>query len=171
MHSHTTVSFLYMCIYHVFGACKGQKRVLETLELELQMVVSCHVPVGKQMWVLWKSSQCFSLLCHLFSPPIVLWGFQRHSLLSSVWEWALVQNCPLSEPCVVSQCNSFHCTHRKQGQEKHSWKSQLFKLGAAFSMLLQALVLCLLIKRCLAIWASCLIQEGWEAQGRAAWSL
>lgn len=45
-----------MCVYHVLGRYKGQKRVLETLELELQVVVSCHVPVGNQMWVLERAA-------------------------------------------------------------------------------------------------------------------
>ena len=43
-----------MCMYNVcvFGAGKGHKRVLKPLELEVQMVVSHHVPVGNQVWVL-----------------------------------------------------------------------------------------------------------------------
>lgn len=28
------------------GACRGQKKESESLRLELQVVVSCHVPVG-----------------------------------------------------------------------------------------------------------------------------
>lgn len=33
-----------------------QKRASDSLELELQMIVSCHVGAGNQTLVLWKSS-------------------------------------------------------------------------------------------------------------------
>lgn len=36
------VSHLYVSVFHVCS-CKGQKRVSNLLERELQMVVSCHV--------------------------------------------------------------------------------------------------------------------------------
>lgn len=35
----------------------GQKSASDLLELELQMVVSCHVGAGNQTWVPQKSSQ------------------------------------------------------------------------------------------------------------------
>ena len=41
-----------MCINFMPGARRGQKEVLGSLELELQMVVSCHVVAGNQIWVL-----------------------------------------------------------------------------------------------------------------------
>jgi hypothetical protein len=37
--------------------CLPEKSVLDPLELELQMAVSCHVSAGNWIWVLWKSSQ------------------------------------------------------------------------------------------------------------------
>lgn len=40
------------------GAYRGQKRVLELLELELEMVVSHHVGAGNLL--LWKNSKCAS---------------------------------------------------------------------------------------------------------------
>ena len=40
------------------GAHRGQERLLDTLRLELQTVVSCYVGGGTQSWVLWKNSQC-----------------------------------------------------------------------------------------------------------------
>ena len=40
------------------GTHYGQKRVLEPVELRLQMVVSHHVDAGNQSQVLCKSSQC-----------------------------------------------------------------------------------------------------------------
>ena len=40
------------------NACRGQKEVLDPLELELWMVVSCHVGAGNRTQVLCKSSYC-----------------------------------------------------------------------------------------------------------------
>jgi hypothetical protein len=40
----------------VTSACRGQK-VLEHLELELQILVSHHVGAGNQTWVLCQSSK------------------------------------------------------------------------------------------------------------------
>jgi hypothetical protein len=51
----------YVCVCAracVPRACESQKRVLDRMELELQMFVSCHVGVGNQTCVFWKSSQC-----------------------------------------------------------------------------------------------------------------
>ena len=45
----------YVCLH---SACRNQKRSLDPLELELQMVVGHHVDAGNQNWVLCKSSQC-----------------------------------------------------------------------------------------------------------------
>lgn len=36
-------------------ACRGQKRVLDFLGMELQLVVSCHLDVGNKTCVLCKS--------------------------------------------------------------------------------------------------------------------
>ena len=47
-----------MSVYYVSGAHGGQKRVLNPLGLESQIVVNCHVGVGAHTKVLWKSSQC-----------------------------------------------------------------------------------------------------------------
>ena len=45
------------CIY-VYCMCTCcPQRVLDTLELELQLVMSHHVGAGKQAWVLYKSSR------------------------------------------------------------------------------------------------------------------
>lgn len=40
-----TISPAFMYVYHVC-ACQGQKRVPDPLELEVQLVVSCHVGTG-----------------------------------------------------------------------------------------------------------------------------
>lgn len=39
---------MYVCVLttQVLDACKGQKRVSYPLELELQMIISCHVGSG-----------------------------------------------------------------------------------------------------------------------------
>ena len=39
------------------SACGGQKKALDPLELELQMVVSCHADSGDEMWILFKNSK------------------------------------------------------------------------------------------------------------------
>ena len=59
-----------VCTTCVSGANRDQKRVLDSLELKSQMIVSCHVCscvcvcvcvcvcAGNQTWVLWKNSRC-----------------------------------------------------------------------------------------------------------------
>lgn len=37
---------MYVCASHVCGARRGQKRASDLLELQLQMVVNCHVGTG-----------------------------------------------------------------------------------------------------------------------------
>ena len=41
-----------LCITCLHGAPRGEKRVSETLELELQMNVGRHVGSGNQAWIL-----------------------------------------------------------------------------------------------------------------------
>jgi hypothetical protein len=54
--------WVFVCM-HVCGAmcmpCAhgGQKRALDFLELDLQMIVSCHVDAKNQTHVFWRSSQ------------------------------------------------------------------------------------------------------------------
>lgn len=50
----------YLCVSSPmsYNARGGQKRVLDALELELWMVLSCHVGARNHTWVPWKSSQC-----------------------------------------------------------------------------------------------------------------
>jgi hypothetical protein len=66
---------LYLCLGHfacmyvstqcVCRAQRSQKRALEPLELELWMVVSCHMDAGNQTQVFWTIYQCTLLLSHL----------------------------------------------------------------------------------------------------------
>lgn len=57
---------MYVCMY---GACMYVcVRMLEALELESQIAVSCHVGAGNQTRVFQKSSQRSQLLSHLSSP-------------------------------------------------------------------------------------------------------
>lgn len=46
---------------------RGQKRVYDPLELELEMVVYDHVGIRTQAWVLWKDSKWSELRIHLYS--------------------------------------------------------------------------------------------------------
>lgn len=52
----------------MYGASRGQKSVLDLLELDWQRVVSLHVGAGIWTWIHWRSSQYSWLLSHLFSP-------------------------------------------------------------------------------------------------------
>lgn len=45
-----------MCMPFVYG---GQKKALDILELEFQLVVSHYMSAGNEIWDLRKSSQCF----------------------------------------------------------------------------------------------------------------
>lgn len=47
----------YVYTYHMLSENHGgQKRVLDFLELELQMILSNHVDTGNKTWVLCKST-------------------------------------------------------------------------------------------------------------------
>lgn len=53
--------YLYvLCTAWAAGASEGQKRALNTTEMELQIAVSCHRGAGNQIQVLQKSSQCLN---------------------------------------------------------------------------------------------------------------
>ena len=56
-----------MCVCATFthDAHRGQKRALDPLDLDLQMVVSQHVGAAHTPWVLWKGSQSSVSLNHL----------------------------------------------------------------------------------------------------------
>lgn len=54
-------------ITHILGAGRCQKRLLGSLELELQVAVNHYVDAGNGTRVLWKCSECSSLLRHLSS--------------------------------------------------------------------------------------------------------
>lgn len=51
----------------VCSACGGQRKVLNTLGLELKMVGSCHLGSLNWSWVFWKSNQWSQLMSHLSS--------------------------------------------------------------------------------------------------------
>lgn len=40
----------YLCTTFVFDACGGQKRVLDSLELELRIVLRHYLSAGNQIW-------------------------------------------------------------------------------------------------------------------------
>lgn len=52
---------LFFCMYALPGTRGGEKRMLDSMKVELQMVVNQHVGVGNQTRVLSKSSQGSSL--------------------------------------------------------------------------------------------------------------
>lgn len=46
---------VWLCTMYVFGVQGDQKKVLNPVELDLQVVVSHHVGSGTQTWVLCKN--------------------------------------------------------------------------------------------------------------------
>lgn len=42
-------AFMYICVQCVYRTCGGQKKALNSLELELLTAVSCHVGIGNGM--------------------------------------------------------------------------------------------------------------------------
>lgn len=80
-----------LCLYaYLYTMCmtntqRHQKRVLDSLELNLQMVSSHHVDAGRQTRVFCKSSQCFSLLQKpSLQPPdftLLLWPSEPHTFI------------------------------------------------------------------------------------------
>lgn len=61
------VACICFCALHACITCRGQKRELDTLELELQRVVSHQNGARHHSQVLWKKYHCSSLLSHLLS--------------------------------------------------------------------------------------------------------
>ena len=47
-----------VCTMCVLDASRGQKRASDALELEAQMVGSCHVDTGNGTWILCNITKC-----------------------------------------------------------------------------------------------------------------
>ena len=62
--------YLFLFYVHWCFACI-YVRVSDSLELDLQTVISYHMGSGNQSQVLWKSSQFSYYLSHLFSPRFI----------------------------------------------------------------------------------------------------
>jgi hypothetical protein len=58
----------HVCTTCMPGAQRSQKKTLETLELKLQMVVSCHVGTGNCTHVICKIAKCSESLSNLSIP-------------------------------------------------------------------------------------------------------
>ena len=54
----------YLCTMCMLGEHRDQKRVSDTLTLELWVVLNCHVGAGNQTWALCKSNSCSNMLSH-----------------------------------------------------------------------------------------------------------
>lgn len=57
----------YQCTIYMLGAWGDQKRVLDAIEVKLQIVVNCYVCGGNWTWVLRKSRQFSSLQCYFLN--------------------------------------------------------------------------------------------------------
>lgn len=49
---------MYMHHMHAMPAYEGQKRELDSVELEVEMVARHHVGTGNQTWAVYKSNIC-----------------------------------------------------------------------------------------------------------------
>lgn len=74
-----------LCMMCAPGTDRDQKRMLDLLELKLQMVVCCCVDSKNRTWVLWKSFQFSSPVGHLSSPKayfihacVSVWVYGKH---------------------------------------------------------------------------------------------
>lgn len=65
----------WQCATYVLGALRGQKRVSDTLELEIETVVGCHIVAGNQTY---RSSGRTSALDHWDMPPTLCWPLLKH---------------------------------------------------------------------------------------------
>lgn len=87
MHSQVDFFFnIYFIVYVCMSACiyvilpatcmpcalRGQKKTSDSLELELQIVLNCHVGPRSQAQGLCKNNKCSYSLGHLFSPYIFM---------------------------------------------------------------------------------------------------
>lgn len=54
---------VYISVHHLHAGANGGQRRQNPLELESQMVVSCHVGARNQTMVLRKNSHCLYLNC------------------------------------------------------------------------------------------------------------
>lgn len=70
--------FPWICILCLPDANRGQKKVLDHLELELEVVMRHHES-GNWTCILYKSSSCSWLLSHL------IWDPKENDLLKYVW--------------------------------------------------------------------------------------
>lgn len=59
------------------GGRGSQKKVLNSMDLELQLIGSCHGGAQNQMWAPWRSTKCSLSLS--FSPdPTLFFSLQPH---------------------------------------------------------------------------------------------
>jgi hypothetical protein len=58
-------AWVYVCAPPGFHSHRGQRMVLDPLELELEMVASHHLGLGNQTLTPWNSNQCSSPLSYL----------------------------------------------------------------------------------------------------------
>lgn len=56
---------LYFCAPRACGSHRGQNREMDSMKLDLQLVVYCYLGAGIHTKVLWKDSQCSELLSNV----------------------------------------------------------------------------------------------------------
>lgn len=75
------LTLMWMYTTGIYGTQRDQMRASHALDLELQMVVSCHVCAGNCTRVLFGSSQCSQLLSCLSGPTLTVYSFRTTVLL------------------------------------------------------------------------------------------
>lgn len=76
---------VHMCTTHIPGACRGQKRSSDSLELELWVVVNQHV--GTESWVWNLSGNKFNTYFRMSFPPAAdaVFSNSGQEMLALVW--------------------------------------------------------------------------------------
>lgn len=59
---------VHVCVSRACSSQRGQERAADSLQLKLQLVLSCYVDAGVQTLVFWKSSHCFLVLSQICRP-------------------------------------------------------------------------------------------------------
>lgn len=105
---------LCMCTMCMLGTCRGQKRPLDPLDLELWMLLSHHVETGNRTWSSAETAESSLQLptssnqrmktIIFFSPANTLpWSYVPSPVMLLLAQH-MVSNCP-SETCIVSNRN------------------------------------------------------------------
>jgi hypothetical protein len=123
------IYFQYLCVWafaHMYvyvpticllGACEGQKRPPDPLEVEIWMVVSHHISSGNWTWVPCKSDKWPGVVAHTFNPSTR--EGEAGGFLSSrpAWSTKWVPGQPGLHRETLSQKNQNKQTNKKKSDK------------------------------------------------------